>query len=159
MTRMPGFGFTLFFLSLILLSGCMTDLSAQKQQDAAIRQTDQKLLQSLEKIRQSKSALPLNSDMFRRQLALNFQAPEESLTEQHTKVIRLFFQTLPSNTELNIVISVAPASTTEAFRSLQKAWERLQSLKEQVSEYSSQVELVYQPEMDPDTATLQVVGG
>ncbi|OED41969.1 hypothetical protein ACH42_12705 [Endozoicomonas sp. (ex Bugula neritina AB1)] len=156
---MSEFGFITYWLSLLLLTGCMSDLAVQKQKDSAIRQTNQKLLKSLETIRQSEQALPLSNDMFRRQLALSFQKPEQSVTEQHTKIIRLFFQTLPSDSSLNIIISVAPTSNPEVFKSLQKAWERLQSLKQYVSEYSSQIELVYQPELDPDTALLQVVGG
>lgn len=159
MTRVSEFGFITYWLSLLLLTGCMSDLAVQKQKDSAIRQTNQKLLKSLETIRQSEQALPLSNDMFRRQLALSFQKPEQSVTEQHTKIIRLFFQTLPSDSSLNIIISVAPTSNPEVFKSLQKAWERLQSLKQYVSEYSSQIELVYQPELDPDTALLQVVGG
>ena len=159
MTRMPGFGFIALWLSLISLTGCMSDHAVQKQQNAAIRQTDQKLLKSLERIRQSEQMKLLKSEIFRRNLALSFQQSDQLLTNHQEKITHLFFQTIPAESSLSIIITVAPTSDGETFKLLQKAWERLRSLEQQVSEYSSQIKRVYQPELDPDTATIQVIGG
>ena len=159
MNKVPGFGFIALWLSLLLLSGCMNDLAAQKQTDAALRQTDDNLLSSLKKLQKSEQALPLSNTMFRRQLALSFQKADQQVTAKQESLIRLFFQTLPADTAYQIIITVAPTSHSESFVALQQAWQRLRSLEQHLSEYGSKIELVYQPGLTPDTATLQVIGG
>ena len=153
MTRTPAFRFILLSISLIMLSGCM---SANKPMDLRDREVHEKPSSKLESLRITSDS---KTPTYRRQLALSFGKTDQILTVQHEKIIRLFFQTLPAEININIIISVAPASDPETFKALQNAWHRLRSLKQEVSSYSDNIKLIYKPELQKDTAILQVEGG
>ncbi len=162
MTRTQWLGFIALSLSLTLLTGCLSDFAAKKNQDPSNRTTDEKLFNSLKAIRESEKSKPSKTSseaVFNRRLSLSFQPSEQSLTEHHSKIIQLFFQTLPPDVSMKIVINVAPTASSGNYSSLQTVWKRLRSLEDAVSGYSEKVELIYQPDFVPDTATLQIVGG
>ena len=158
MTRMPVLRFLLLATS-FMLCGCMSNIIAKDTPDISERVVDTRLNSAIEELRHSTKAIKSDQASFHRQLSLSFMASEKTLSEKHEKIIQLFFQTIPDNQRLDIVISVAPASGKESFKSLQNAWERLRSLEQQISPYSSSIKLIYQPELKQDTALLQVVGG
>lgn len=158
MTRMPVLRFILMAISL-MLTGCMSGGYGKNTLDISERVVDNKRNPDIAKLKPSNET-PLSAKAsFHRQLALTFPESEIKLTEKHEQIIRLFFQTIPRDKELDIVISVAPASGEEQFKSLQSAWKRLRSLEEYVSPYSANIKLIYQPELEEDTAILKVVGG
>ena len=158
MTRMPVLRFILLVIS-ITLSGCMSGGFAKNTPDISERVVDTKLNSAIEKLRQSTKKPSSTRNLYSRQLSLSFQESDKNLTTKHEQIIQLFFQTIPRDKELDIVISVAPASNKEKFESLQRAWERLRSLEQQISPYSANIKLIYQPELKQDTALLQIVGG
>ena len=158
MTRMPVLRFLILAISFVL-TGCMSNMAAKNTPDISEREVDTRLHVAIEKLRNSTKSQQSNAEIFHRQLSLSFQQSDKTLTTKHEQIIHLFFQTIPVDQKLDIVISVAPASGKEQFRSLQSAWKRLRSLEQNISHYSSSIKLIYQPELKHDTALLQVVGG
>ncbi|MGB1271033.1 MAG: hypothetical protein ACPG5T_03075 [Endozoicomonas sp.] len=116
------------------------------------------LEKSLEKLSKSTAGMLLSNDIYRRKLSITFNKQQNSLTEQHIKVIRLFFQTLPKSQNINIVISVASTSEQSSFASLNMSWNRLRSIKKQLSIYTNDIETTYQPDLETDSASIQVTG-
>ncbi|MFK0570316.1 hypothetical protein [Endozoicomonas sp.] len=108
---------------------------------------------------QTENSLPVSRDMYRRQLSISFNQEEFQVNKQHQQIIDLFFKSLPDSQHLNIIISVAPSSAAEPFKTLNESWARLQSLKKMIEQYSKEIELIYQPDLDIDSATIHAVGG
>ena len=158
MTRMPVLRFILLAISL-MLTGCMSGGFGKNTLDISERVADTKPNSSIEELWQPSKQSSPPQELFSRQLSLSFQQSEKNLTAKHEQIIQLFFQTIPRSKDLDIVISVAPASGEEQFKALQSAWERLRNLEQQISPYSTNIRLIYKPELKQDTALLQVVGG
>ena len=159
MLQLRWFGIWLA-ISLPLLSGCASDSSLMRLQDRELRpekQVNQNLTAKIEHYRMAAKVQKENT--FQRQLSLTFTASDHKVTALQEKLIKLFFQTLPSQSDIKIVISVAPSSTLESFAALQSAWQRLRSLEQAASSYSKKIELIYQPALKKDTATMKVTGG
>ncbi|WP_257294398.1 hypothetical protein [Endozoicomonas sp. YOMI1] len=118
----------------------------------------QQIADAIARINEAENALPISKNMYRRQLSINFSQQELEVNNQHKQVIGLFFNSLPKSQQLNIIISVAPSSAGQPFKTLNDSWARLQSLKNILEQYSEKIELVYQPELDLDSATIHAVG-
>ena len=158
MTRMLVLRSLILVIS-FMLTGCMSNMAAKNTPDISEREVDTRLYSAIEELRYSTKSRSSDQEAFHRQLSLSFQQSDKTLTIKHEQIIQLFFQTIPVDQKLDIVISVAPASGEEQFKSLQNAWKRLRSLEQSISSYSSSIKLVFQPELKHDTALLQVVGG
>lgn len=113
---------------------------------------------AIDRMNEADNALPMAKNKYRRQLSINFTGQELQVNRQHKQVIDLFFTSLPESQHINIIISVAPSSAQEPFKALNDSWARLQSLKDTLASYSEKIELVYQPELDLDSATIHAVG-
>ncbi|WP_175404399.1 hypothetical protein [Endozoicomonas atrinae] len=118
----------------------------------------QQIADAITRINETENSLPISKNMYRRQLSINFTQKELEVNSQHKQVIELFFNSLPESQHLNIIISVAPSSAGQPFKTLNDSWARLQSLKNILEQYSEKIELVYQPELDLDSATIHAVG-
>lgn len=158
MTRMPVLRLLILAIS-FMLTGCMSNMATKNTLDISEREVDPRLNSAIEKLRNSTKSQQSNAEIFHRQLSLSFQQSEKALTNKHEQIIQLFFQTIPVDQKLDIIISVAPASDEKQFKSLQSAWNRLRSLEKNIRPYSPNIKLIYQPELKHDTALLQVVGG
>lgn len=162
MSRMLQHRWFAIWLCIILpfISGCASKSSLKRLQDRELRSeytVNTSLNAKIENLRQQSKTQKENS--FQRQLSLTFNGSDHKVTEQQEKIIKLFFQTLPSQSDVKIKILVAPSSTLESFEALQEAWQRLRSLEKATSSYSQEIELIYQPSLEKDTATMQVTGG
>ncbi|USE35173.1 hypothetical protein [Endozoicomonas sp. SCSIO W0465] len=118
----------------------------------------QQITDAIARINEKENRSPIAKNRYRRQLSLNFTQQELEVNNQHKQVIDLFINSLPESQQLNIIISVAPSSAGEPFKTLNDSWARLQSLKNTLEQYSENIELVYQPELDLDSATIHAVG-
>ena len=158
MTRIPVLRFLILAISLTL-TGCVSNMMAKNTPNISEREVDTRLNAAIEKLRHSEKTQQTNTVVLNRQLSLSFQQSDKTLTTRHEQIIRLFFQTIPADLSLDIIISIAPASGEEQFKALQNAWGRLRSLEQNISHYSPNIKLVYKPELKHDTALLQVAGG
>ena len=118
----------------------------------------QQIADAIAQLKEAENPLPILKNVYRRQLSINFSDQELEANNQHKQVIGLFFNSLPKSQQLNITISVAPSSAGQPFKTLNDSWARLQSLKNILEQYSEKIELVYQPELVLDSATIQAVG-
>ncbi|MBO9480094.1 MULTISPECIES: hypothetical protein [Gammaproteobacteria] len=118
----------------------------------------QQIADVIEQMNETKKTLPISKNRYTRQLSINFTQKELEVNNQHKQVIDLFFNSLPESQHLNITISVAPSSAGQPFKKLNDSWARLQSLKNILVQYGEKIELVYQPELDLDSATIHAVG-
>ncbi|WBA83034.1 hypothetical protein [Endozoicomonas sp. GU-1] len=148
----------LMFFSIPLLYGCKSQLHLQTMMEKEKARSTQQIADTIAKINEKENALPISKNMYRRQLSINFTQEELAVNSQHKQVINLFFNSLPKSQQLNIIISVAPSSAEHPFKTLNDSWSRLQSLKNILEQYSEKIELVYQPELGFDSATIHVVG-
>ncbi len=150
---------TMLYFCLPWLAGCSVSSSFQTLMEKKQANSTQQLSEAIEKMNQAENALLISKDMYRRQLSISFNQQELQVNTQHRQVIDLFFKSLPESQRLNIIISVAPSSAGEPFKTLNDSWSRLQSLKAILAQYSKEIELIYQPELDLDSATIHAVGG
>ena len=144
-----------------IVSGCVSKTGSKPLNKLLIDnplQTEKELISSIEKLRSESKELTISNNMFRRQLSLNFEDDNNSVTEHHQKVIMLFFQTLPDRDNLSIILSVSPSSD-DGFDAVNDAWVRIQALRSHLKTYSNQIEELYIPNQEPDTVTIQVLGG
>ncbi|WP_066013117.1 hypothetical protein [Endozoicomonas atrinae] len=148
----------LIFFSLSFLYGCKSQLNFQTLMDKEQARSTQQIADAITRINETENSLPISKNMYRRQLSINFTQKELEVNSQHKQVIELFFNSLPESQHLNIIISVAPSSAGQPFKTLNDSWARLQSLKNILEQYSEKIELVYQPELDLDSATIHAVG-
>ena len=167
MTRTRCFRSLSLWLLLLLpvLTACSTakraDYNSMSAASEAVQQTkesNQELMESINKLRSESKDIELTEDMFRRKMSMSFEPNKKQLTEHQQKVIDLFFQTLPEYKNISIIISIAPAST-EGFEAIHSAWTRIQALKNHLKAYSNQIEELYLPDQSPDSVTIQVLGG
>lgn len=149
----------LLFFSLLWLAGCSSTPSFQTLMEKEQKKSAQQIASSIERMNQTENSLPITKNMYRRQLSINFNQKELQANSQHKQIIDLFFKSLPESQRLNIIISVAPSSAADPFKTLNDSWARLQSLKEMLTQYSKDIELTYQPDLDLDSATIHAVGG
>ncbi|WP_257285036.1 hypothetical protein [Endozoicomonas sp. SESOKO1] len=148
----------LMFFSLSFLYGCQSQLNIKTLMEKEQARSTQQITDAIARMNKNENALPISKNMYRRQLSINFSQQELEVNNQHKQVIDLFFNSLPESQHLNIIISVAPSSAGQPFKTLNDSWARLQSLKNILAQYSDKIELVYQPELDFDSATIHVVG-
>ena len=149
----------LMFLSLSLLYGCKSQLDFQTLIDKEQARSTEQMAEAIARMNEKEDALPISKNMYRRQLSLKFNQHELTISKQHEQIISLFFGSLPESQHLNIIISVAPSSGAEPFKILNDSWTRLQNLKKMLDQYSQEIELVYQTNLDIDSATIHAVGG
>ncbi|WP_422449481.1 hypothetical protein [Endozoicomonas sp. ALB091] len=148
----------LMFFSMSLLYGCKSQLNVQALMENEQTRSTQQIADVIARMNETENALPVSKNRYRRQLSINFTQKELEVNNQHKQVIDLFFNSLPESQHLNIIISVAPSSAGQPFQTLNDSWARLQSLKDILEQYSEKIELVYQPELDLDSATIHAVG-
>ena len=164
--RMLQFRIPILWLIVVLpvLTACSTKRTDYNSMEAAskaiqeTRESNQELMDSINKLRNQSKDIELSDDMFRRKMTLSFESNNKQLTRHQQKVINLFFQTLPRYESISIIISVAPASS-EGFDAVHSAWARVQALKNYLKAYSDQIEELYLPDESPDSVTIQVLGG
>ena len=171
MTRMLNLHTTVFRLILILpmLVGCASQNFSIDKSDSAVftesidleHDADEKLLEALDNLRDNPEALDMSENMYRRKMSLTYSGTVNHLTEHHRKVITLFFQTLPENKNISIILSAAPSSSSSSsgFEGVKDAWVRVQELKNYLKKYSEEIEELYIPDQPTDTVTIQVLGG
>ena len=151
-------------MTLPVLTACSTkraDYNSLEASSRAIQGTEesnQDIMDSLNKLRSQSSDIELSEDMFRRKMSLSFELNVKMLTKYQKKVIDLFFQTLPEYEQISIIISIAPANS-EGFEAIHSAWTRIQALKNHLKVYTNQIEEMYLPDLSPDTVLIQVLGG
>lgn len=146
------------FVSAFLISGCSSNLNFNTIMKTGQEKSAQQISEAISRMNQSEGSLPISKNMYRRQLSINFSQQELQANAQHEQIIDLFFKSLPESQQLNIIISVAPSSASEPFKTLNDSWTRLRSLKKILEQYSKEIELVYQPDLDVDSATIHAVG-
>ena len=146
------------FVSTLLISGCNSNLNFKTIMEREQEQSAQQISEAISRMNQAEESLPISKNIYRRQLSINFTQQELQANGQHKQIIDLFFKSLPESQQLNIIISVAPSSAGEPFKTLNDSWTRLQSLKKILAQYSKEIELVYQPELELDSATIHAVG-
>lgn len=151
-------------MTLPVLTACSTkraDYNSMEAASSVIRGTEesnQEIMDSINKLRSQSSDIELTEDMFRRKMSLSFEPNLKMLTKYQEKVIDLFFQTLPEYEQISIIITIAPASS-EGFEAIHSAWIRVQALKNHLETYTNQIEELYLPDQSPDTVLIQVLGG
>ncbi|WP_062267331.1 hypothetical protein [Endozoicomonas arenosclerae] len=162
MNRVPVIRCTTLWLlfTLAILTGCANQPHAPLEKLLTDKppQTEEELLNAIDKLRNQSKDLTLSNNMYRRQLSLNYQEDANHISEHQKKVIKLFFQTLPDSDNLSIILSISPSSD-EGFESINDAWVRVQELRSYLKDYSTQIEELYIPDQEPDTVTIQVLGG
>ncbi|KEQ18875.1 hypothetical protein GZ78_02110 [Endozoicomonas numazuensis] len=143
-----------------ILSGCASQPPAplEKLLTEQPPQTEEELIGAIEKLRSESKELTISNNMYRRQLSLNYEEDANHISDHQKKVIKLFFQTLPDRDNLSIILSISPSSD-EGFNSINDAWVRVQELRSYLQDYSVQIEELYIPDQEPDTVTIQVLGG
>lgn len=152
-------------MMLPVLSGCANKNGQQSPLQATLAgtrtlpETNEKLMASIQKLRDESKEIDLSEEMFRRKMSLNYAPSAKTLTEHQKKIINLFFQTLPESKSISIIISIAPTSKGEGFEALHSAWMRIQELKHHLKAYSPKIEELYLPDQSSDTVTIQVLGG
>ena len=98
-------------LAIPILAGCSSQnylpinapLSDSELIDNEERQSDEKLIAALEKLRANPDAIDLSENMFRRQMSLTYSGTVKHLTEHHRKIIKLY---IPGQAPDTITIKV-----------------------------------------------------
>ncbi|AMO57815.1 hypothetical protein GZ77_12995 [Endozoicomonas montiporae] len=167
MKRTFSFQIITFWLIITLpvLSGCankngqMGPIQAAVSGTEAEPETNQKLLTSIEKMIEEHRGKSYADHAFVRKMSLNFEPSVRNLTDHQKKVVELFFQTLPSNDSISIIVSIAPTSKENGFEDLHTSWLRVQGIKSLLQSYTPDIEELYQPSQEKDTVVVQVFGG
>ncbi len=157
MARMNGFR-QLTLVCTLMVTGCQTspdfqELMRREQAKATLKKPNGVIHQM-----QAAAGLPAAENVYKRRLSLTFQPDELTASQQNAQLIHFFFSSLPTSMRLSVVISVAPSSAKEPFKTLKDSSTRLQSLKTILHSYTPHIELIYQPSMTIDTAGIHVTG-
>ena len=148
-----------------VLSGCtnkngqMSPLGAALTGTEAEPETNQKLLASIEKMIEEHRGKGYSDHAFVRKMSLHYEPSIRMLTDHQKKIVELFFQTLPANDSISIIISISPTSKENGFEDLHTSWLRIQDLKNLLQSYTPNLEELYQPGQARDTVVIQVFGG
>ena len=152
-------------ITLPVLTGCankngqMGPIQATMSGTTSEPETNQKLLTSIEKMIEEHRGKGYSDHAFVRKMSLNFAPSVRGLTDHQKKVIELFFQTLPANDSISIIISISPTSKENGFEDLHTSWLRVQGIKSLLKSYTPEIEELYQPGQAKDTVVVQVFGG